>query len=83
MNAATGVVVVAQETRFRLVDDQGRAQMFVLAHDAAIEPEDLQDLQRSQARVTVRFTEPDDLIARIAHELFAVEPSARRAGDPT
>lgn len=82
MNAATGVVVLAQETRFRLVDETGRAQMFLLSRDAPIEPEDLQDLQRRQARVTVRFNEPEDLIARVAHDLFLDEPIERRTGDP-
>lgn len=81
MDTATGIVVLAQETRFRLVDPMGRAQTFLLAHDAPIEPEDLQDLQRRQAHVTVWFTQPHDLVAKVAHELQITDPHPARMAE--
>jgi hypothetical protein len=75
---ATGIIVLAQESRFRLVDAKGRAELFLLAHDAGIEPADLQDLQRRHARVAVRFSQAPHLVAKVAHALYA---ASDRPGD--
>lgn len=83
MDVITGTVVVAQESRFRLVDESGRAHLFLLAHNAPLEPEDLIDLQSSHARVRVRYSEAQDLVARIAHDLTVIPPPplfVRRSG---
>ena len=69
MPTATGIITIAQETRFRLVTDEGKAKLLVLAADAPLEPQDLHDLERDQTRVTVRFTETEPLLAGIAHDL--------------
>ena len=72
---ATGVITLVQENRFKLADDEGRSELFVLAHDAPLEAQDLQFLQRSQPHVTVVYTDADDLIAGVAHDVL---PADRR-----
>jgi len=41
MAQVTGTVLLAQESRFRLLTPGGRGETFLLAHDAPIEPQDL------------------------------------------
>lgn len=69
-----GVVTVVQESRFRLVDDQGITRHLVLARDAAIEPQDLAPLPREQAQVSVRFRDSDNLLAGIVHDIEVESP---------
>jgi hypothetical protein len=69
MRIVTGKIVVVQESRFRLVSDDGQGKLFTLAHDAGIEPQDLPDLQRAQTRVSVHFTPSPDRLAGVAHRL--------------
>ncbi len=76
MKRATGRIVVVQENRFRLVTEAGRAHLFILAHDAAVEAQDLPPLQREQTRVTVDYSDSPDRIAFIAHRL--TDDPARR-----
>lgn len=66
---AVGKVVVVQEGRFRLIDDDGRAHLFLLAHNAPFEAPDLLDLARRQARVRVLHTGAPGLIARLARDI--------------
>lgn len=54
MNILKGVVTIAQESRFQLVDDDGVAHMLILDALALSEPDQLQDLARRQARVQVQ-----------------------------
>ena len=75
MKSVEGVITVAQEGRFELVTDSGRVMHFVLAHDAALEPQDLPPLQRHQSRVRVDYTEPSRLIAHVAHRLQTRMPA--------
>ena len=74
MSTEEGIVVVAQEGRFRLITDEGRAVLFVLAHDAALEPQDLADLQRAQARVRVRYARAPGLMGKVATRIEAAPP---------
>ena len=76
METADGVITVVQEGRFKLVTDTGRVIHFMLAHDAAIEPEDLPPLAQAQTRVRVAYTRPDHLIAALAHRLDTREREA-------
>ena len=69
MRSVEGVITLAQEGRFVLATDDGQVMHFVLAHDAAIEPQDLPPLQRDQRRVRVDYSEPSRLIAHLAHRL--------------
>ncbi|HSK41637.1 MAG TPA: hypothetical protein VK943_17860 [Arenibaculum sp.] len=64
-----GIVVQVQEGRFRLLGDDGRYRLFVLRHDAPMEPQDLAALQHRQAHVRVRYSAAQALIAGIAHEV--------------
>lgn len=70
MKMASGVIVLAQETRFRLVDDDGRSHIFVLSHGAGVEPQDLPRLQREQSRISVAYREAPHLVARLAHAIY-------------
>jgi hypothetical protein len=63
---ASGVITVAQESRFQLALDQGGTRLFMLAHDAAIEPGQLLELQRAQTHVAVTFRPAAGLIAGAA-----------------
>ncbi|WP_448192575.1 hypothetical protein [Azospirillum sp. sgz301742] len=77
MRTVEGTITLSQEGRFQLVSDEGIAKLFVLAHDAPIEPQDLPPLARTHARITVRYDERPGLIAGIVHDIgYAEEPRA-------
>ncbi len=61
-----GVVTIVQESRFQLTDDRGVSHLFILGHGALAEPGQLEPLQRRQARVRVRYTEPRNIIGLVA-----------------
>ena len=63
MATVSGVVIVAQENRFQLALDEGGTRIFIVAHDAGIEPDQLAALRREQAHVAVTFRPVDGLIA--------------------
>jgi len=68
MQSIEGVVVIVQEGRFQLFDDDGVAHFFVLGYYAAMEPEQLQSLLRH--RVRVRYSDPPDVIGHQANRLL-------------
>ena len=70
----SGIVIAAQENRFLLALDKGGTRVFVVAHDARIDPDQLAALQGRQARVAVKFRPIDGLIAKEARSI-AVIPS--------
>ena len=76
MNTITGIVTLAQESRFQLVDDAGIAHHFVLSHGASAEPYQLGELQRRQARVRVRWQDAPNMIARIARRIELCDDTA-------
>ena len=76
MPVAKGIIVLAQETRFRLMDDEGRGRMFLLSHKADIEPQDLPLLQQAQSRVAVVYDKAPHLIADVAQALYLSDESA-------
>ena len=73
MKRMDGVVTIVQESRFQLTDDAGVSHLFILGHDTLAEPDQLEPLQRRQARVRVRYSENRNVIGLVAH---AVEPQA-------
>jgi hypothetical protein len=73
MQQVEGTVRIVQEGRFMLTEDDGRTHLFILAHDAAAEADQLEPLQGRQARVRVTFREDDNLIARVAKSVRVVE----------
>ena len=76
MKTITGIVTLAQESRFQLIDDAGIAHFFVLSHGASAEPSQLGELQRRQARVRVRWQEAPNMIARVARRIELCEDVA-------
>ncbi len=66
MRHVAGIVTVVQEGRFRLATDDGRSVLFTLAHDAAIEPQDLPDLL-GRGRVHVACSAASGRNAMVAH----------------
>src|SRR4051794_22050687 len=67
MKRMDGIVTIVQESRFQLTDDNGVSHLFVLGHDSMAEPDQLEPLQRSQARVSVRYTGARNAIGLVAH----------------
>jgi hypothetical protein len=60
--AMCGVVTIVQESRFQMTDDSGVSHLFILAHSAAAEPQQVRALQARQARVRVHYTPAANLI---------------------
>jgi hypothetical protein len=74
----TGTITVAQEGRFRINSDDGRSTLFVLAHDAPLEPQDLPPLVARNARLTVHYSAAQGVVAALAHDLTL--PGGRARG---
>ncbi len=64
-----GVVTIVQESRFQLTDDHGVSHLFILSRGAAAEPDQLNLLQRRQARVRVRYAPARNLIGLTAKSI--------------
>ncbi len=62
----SGTVVIAQESRFTLIDEEGAGRLFILGHSSLAEPAQLADLQQRQARVRVTYKTAPDIIGLIA-----------------
>lgn len=62
-----GVVTIIQESRFQLLDDEGVAHHFVLAYNAASEPEQLASLL--MRRVRVSYSDPKGIIGHEASKI--------------
>jgi hypothetical protein len=69
METRVGRVSLVQESRFQLVEDDGRSTLFILSHAAPIEPQDLPALQRRAARIAVRCDPAPGKIACVAHSI--------------
>jgi hypothetical protein len=69
MQTRIGRVSLVQESRFQLVEDDGRSTLFVLSHAAAIEPQDLPALQRDSSRIAVRCDAAPGKVAQVAHAI--------------
>jgi len=67
MKVATGRVLLVQEGRFRLLQDDGRALVLVLGTHAAIEPQDLPALLNRRVRVS--WTQAPGLMAGEARDV--------------
>jgi formate dehydrogenase major subunit len=69
MASVNGRITIVQEDRFLLETDDGHHRLFILPHQTALNPEDLRKLAHSGQQVTVRFGEPDHLIAAVAEHI--------------
>jgi hypothetical protein len=78
MPQMTGTVVIAQEGRLQLMDEDGVGHLFLLSHKAAAEAQQLYALQDRQQRVRIAYSEPRGVIGLLAEkiELFDGEASA-------
>lgn len=54
-NQVTGRIILFQEERFRLVDDQGRSFLFDLSHRLPVTQEELSAWIRSRAVIAVSY----------------------------
>lgn len=54
-----------------MATDEARVSRLILAHDAALEPQDLPALARDGRHVRVDYTASDHLIAAIAHAVHS------------
>lgn len=63
MSIVKGVVTIAQESRFQLIDDDGVGHMLILDAFAMSEPDQLQVLAQRQARVLVHTKAGKGVIA--------------------
>lgn len=66
MHTVRGTVVVVQEQRFKLAIPGTGQALFVLAHDAPLDGQNLQRLADRQAEVLVRWRRLPGLVARLA-----------------
>ncbi|MEO8714128.1 MAG: hypothetical protein ABI369_03860 [Acetobacteraceae bacterium] len=69
MKSMVGVVTIVQEGRFQLRDPNGVSHQFELSWKAAAEPEQLPQLQRTQARVRVRYEPGENVIGFVARSI--------------
>lgn len=69
MKSTTGTITLVQEHRFQLQDDQGSCRLFILAHDAKQQWEDLEHLERNNVHVTVYYSDAGALLACTAHDV--------------
>ncbi len=72
MKSVTGSILLVQEGRFRLMTDDGRGFLLTLAHDAGIEPSDLERLHRENVRVEVEYEGDPNLVSGVARRVRAV-----------
>ncbi|HEX6510919.1 MAG TPA: hypothetical protein VF157_01365 [Chloroflexota bacterium] len=63
---AAGNIAVVQETRFRLMVDDGRGLLLTLSRSANVTPEDLQRFHREDCRVLVHYTGEPGLASAVA-----------------
>jgi hypothetical protein len=76
METRVGRVNLVQEGRFQLVEDDGRSTLFILGHDAPLEPQDLPALQRRGTRIAVRCDPAPGKLAWVAHSIRILEDQA-------
>jgi hypothetical protein len=74
MNRTAGTITLVQEERFQLACDDGVRRLFILAHDAPLEADELERLERDATRVVVEYDEPAGVLAHTAHRLRKESP---------
>jgi hypothetical protein len=67
MPQVTGTVLLVQESRLRLLGEDGRGHLFLLAPDAPVEPQDLPPLTGLRIRLSYRAA--PGLTARVITDL--------------
>ena len=64
-----GTILLVQEGRFQLRDEQGAAHLFILGHASFVETDQLPALARSQSRVRVSYKEAENIVGLIAERI--------------
>lgn len=77
MPTATGTILLVQESRIRLLAEDGRGMVLVLSHDAPIEPQDLPPL--TGRRVRLRYRPSPRLVAGIVDDLQPLDAKEIRS----
>jgi hypothetical protein len=80
MQTRDGVITIVQEHRFHLVGDDGAHGLFILAHDAPLEWQDLAQFEKSRSHVRVSYEPAPGLIACTAHDVVASQDAAPLSG---
>jgi hypothetical protein len=63
---------MVQEQRFRLVQDDGRALLLTLAHDAPLDADTLSRLHAAGTPVRVEYAGQSNLTSGVAHNVLRV-----------
>ena len=74
MPRIAGTILLTQESRIRLLADDGRGHVFVLAPGAPLEPQDLPSLVG--ARVHIEYETTPRLLAGVIRDIFVTERPA-------
>jgi formate dehydrogenase major subunit len=82
MARQSGRIIIVQEGRFLLEDDAGSHRLFLTSHSLNFNPEDLRALARGQQRITVQYSEPEDLVAGLAESIELAQPSNGNSANP-
>ncbi|HEY8290719.1 MAG TPA: hypothetical protein VIG49_15700 [Acetobacteraceae bacterium] len=69
----TGVVIIVQEGRFQMSDDNGVSHLFILGRGATADTSQLAVLQKRQARVRVRYRPAPNLIGNTVSAIYLDE----------
>ncbi|MDR7035903.1 MULTISPECIES: hypothetical protein [Methylobacterium] len=69
MPTIRGVVTIAQESRFQLTDGEGVSHLFVLSPHMLAEGDDLEGLQREQARIRVTYEAARNILGYLAQRI--------------
>ncbi|MFZ0614458.1 MAG: hypothetical protein WAM73_19595 [Desulfobacterales bacterium] len=69
---ATGRIISVQETRFRLVAEDGRSFLFTLGHGAFAAEAGLIDLHKARASVTIEYEGEPQLESGVARSIRVI-----------
>jgi hypothetical protein len=75
--SATGIVLAVQESRLRLLTERGQGLLFLLAHDARLEPQDLPRLANRRVRLRYVACDPRRLLAGVVQDIRLLDDTSR------
>ncbi len=73
MKTMIGTMLLVQEGRFQLRDEEGASHLFVLGHTSLAETEQLAPLAARQARLRVSYTEAPNIVGLVAKRIFVLD----------
>jgi hypothetical protein len=72
-----GVITIAQESRFQMMDRQGASHLFTLDSNASAEPAQLAPLAARQAFVRVKYRQGKNVLGAVAEAIY-VDPASEQ-----